>query len=254
MSKELENKFSPLATNENFQNASSLLALMHGKSDSICRLFYKEIIINLKQLRLLNQTINEKLALNQVPAITTNVDISLRNKKIFSFKTWNEFEVFPFDVQNSAVSSIFIQWDFFLLLEQYRIPQRHTLSLRISSSPNPSDVIKAIVNGGLDSDTDIDVQICTMWCKVDFINHILAEELINVVDSWNSLCECAISKKGHIRPILYKRKLFFAKTCEFFLLSSEALLLCLIVNYAIIYYNIITNNRNLLYSIILFYP
>lgn len=195
-----------LMNEHNLQNANALLALLHGKSDSICRLFKKEILVGKDDLSSLNNNMIDKLSLHNVSAITSSVDITFSNKKILTFKTWKEFEEYDFKNINVPTKSIFIQWDFLALISNYEVPQRHTVSVRISSTPNPSDFFKVLLSGGFDESHDLDIQSCTMICKVDFVNNTLAEELVNVAEHWNELCECAYSKKGVIRPFLFKHK------------------------------------------------
>ncbi len=43
-----------LLEENNLHNASALLALLHGKSDSICRIFNKEIMVGKTELKTLN--------------------------------------------------------------------------------------------------------------------------------------------------------------------------------------------------------
>ena len=58
-----------LLEENNLQTASALLALLHGKSDSICRIFNKEIMVGKSDLKTLNDMMIEKLSLNNVLTI-----------------------------------------------------------------------------------------------------------------------------------------------------------------------------------------
>lgn len=185
-------------------DASALLALLHGKSDSICRLFNKEILVDKKQLASLNESMCDKLALHSTSPILTSIDITFINKKILTFKSWPEFERYDFEKVNSSTKNVFVQWDFFVKLDSYQCPQRHTVSVRLSSTPDPSDFFKVLLSGAFDESHDLDIQSCTMICKVDFVNNTLAEELVNVAHRWNELCESATTKKGKLRRLLYK--------------------------------------------------
>lgn len=51
-----------LMNEHNLQNANALLALLHGKSDSICRLFKKEILVGKDDLSSLNNNMIDKLS------------------------------------------------------------------------------------------------------------------------------------------------------------------------------------------------
>lgn len=107
-----------ILTMENLRNANALLALLHGKSDSVCRLFDKEIIVDINQLDNLNSLVLEKLGLHSVSAITTSVDVSLTDKKTLSYKAWEDFKKENFNAINSATKSIFIQWVFFCNIQR----------------------------------------------------------------------------------------------------------------------------------------
>ena len=222
-----------LATNENIQNVSAALALLHGKSDSLCRLFRKEIFVAKKDLKALNDMIIEKLSLHKIDAITTTLDITFSNKRILTFKSWLEFESYDFEKINSPTKSVFIQWDFFASLDHFKVPQRHTVSVRISSTPKPSDFFKVLLSGGFDEAHDLDIQSCTMMCKVNFVNNTLAEELVNVVENWNDLCECAYSEKGKIRPFLMKHRNVCAHIFEICLTVSFSFIIAILIKLCI---------------------
>lgn len=243
-----------LMNEHNLQNASALLALLHGKSDSICRLFKKEIIVGISDLKSLNDMMIEKLSLHNVSAITTSLDISFANKRIVTFKSWLEFEAYDFSAINSATKSVFIQWDFLALINNFEVPQRHTVSVRISSTPNPSDFFKVLLSGGFDEAHNFDIQSATMICKVDFVNNTLAEELVNVAEHWNELCECAYSKKGVIRRILTKRQNECANIFEKCLIISLMFLMAISMKLCIQREVFSVTNEFLLYAVIALIP
>lgn len=232
------------------RNASALLALMHGKSDSICRLFKKEILVNKNNLSLLNNSMVEKLSLHNISSITTSIDITFSNKKVITFKSWLEFEKYNFDTINSATKSIFIQWDFLAIINNYKIPQRHTVSVRISSTPAPSDFFKVLLSGGFDESHDLDIQSCTMICKVDFVNNTLAEELVNVAEHWNELCECAYSKKGVLRSFLFNHRGLCAHIFEIFFTFCIALIVAIFLKVIIQNHLLVVSEKTLLYTLV----
>ena len=232
-------------------NANALLSLLHGKSDSICRLFNREILVSKKDLSSLNDSMVDKLSLHNVQAITTSIDITFSSKRILTFKSWEEFIRFDFNTINSYTKSIFIQWDFLALINNYEVPQRHTVSVRISSTPNPSDFFKILLSGGFDENHNLDIQSSTMICKVDFVNNTLAEELVNVAEHWNSLCECATSKKGPVRQFLYLHKNVLANITEVCTSLCLALLLAIVAKIYIQNNSLIISNEFLLYSLVI---
>lgn len=242
-----------IVTKENIQNASALLALLNGKSDSICKIFNKEIVVTILQIKKLNELIHEKLLLHSVSDIITVIDVALSDKKVLTFKSWLEFEVCDFALYSASINSIFIQWDFLVSLN-YKLPQRHTVSVRISSSPKPSDFFKVILNGGLDDDNEIEMKMHTTVCKVDFVNNTLAEELINVVEKWNDIAESAVSKKGKLTQFLYNHNTTFARIMEVCFMASSMLVLAISAKYAMSKNLIIISNELLFFSLLAILP
>lgn len=249
----VKNNDEGIFSRENIQNASALLALLHGKSDSICRIFQKEIIVSKEQIITLNDLIIEKLNLHNVPAITTSVDVVFNNKRIVTFKTFEEFKNYDFSIVNASTKSIFIQWDFFVQLK-YATPQRHTISVRIATNPNPSDLFKVLLSGGFDEADDISVQVATTICKVDFINNTLAEELINVVATWDDLCESAISQKGKIRKFLCLNNNAFANICKICCMTSICVLVAIVIKLLILSGNLFINNEFIIWVFFMIVP
>lgn len=245
---------SDLMSEHNLQNASALLALLHGKSDSICRLFNKEILVSKRDLASLNESMLRKLSLHNTSAVTTSIDITFSSKRVLTFKSWDEFNIYDFGTINSVTKSIFIQWDFLALLRNYEVPQRHTVSVRISSTPNPSDFFKVLLSGGFDESHDLDMQSSTMICKVDFVNNTLAEELLNVAEHWNEQCECAYSKKGKIRPFLYRFRNTLAHIFEVCLMFGISLVIAIAIKLMIRNGWLTVSNAYLLYALIAFIP
>jgi len=238
---------------ENMQNASALLALLHGKSDSICRFFNKEVIVDKNQIITLNEMIIDKLTLHNVSTITTSMDIVFANKKILTFKSIEEFLKQDFELINAVTKSVFIQWDFFVDLN-YGVPQRHTVSVRIASTPKPSDIFKVLLNGGFDDVDDINIQGATTLCKVDFVNNTLAEELVNVISSWNDLCENAITKKGKIKRFLYKNKNIMANLGKFSAMYSICIIISVFIKILLSSKKLIINSEFLFFLIIMIIP
>lgn len=198
------------------QSASALLAVMHGKSDSICRLFNKEIVVGKDDIESLNEMMLEKLSLHNRLVENTSLDISFMNKRVIELKSWEDFRQYDFAKIDSPTKSIHIQWDFFIQLDGYQSPQRHTVHVRVSSSPNPSDFFKVLVSGGFDEADDLEIQSSLMLCRVDFVNSALAEELIAVAEKWHELRDPAIGETRKLNKFVYNNREGLARSFEIF--------------------------------------
>ena len=204
------------------KDASAILALLHGKSDSICRIFRKEILVDKSDLSALNTQLLTKLSLHNISDVTISIDITFSNKRILTFKSWNDFAMHDFSAETAATKCIFIQWDFFAKFATYQFPQRHTVSIRISSTPKPSDFFRALISGGFDEAEDFEMQSCTMMCKVDFVNNTLAEELIHVSEQWYEGAEKACEQRGKFKCFLFEHRSILASVFEWMLLLTFA--------------------------------
>jgi len=211
LSNKLDFKSTSLIINdESINNLHALLALLHGKSDSKSQTFSKEVTVDKLRLSTLHLNICEKLSTHSIPALITTANVLLNNRKVIDFKSWDEFESFKWENIDHSIESIVLEWDFFLKLQNFESPQRHKLTLKIHSSPLDDFII---LNGEFERNN------ATMSCRVDFINHVLADELLNIVGDWCNLCAPALLNPKY-KIFLFENKFFFAKMCQFLTILS----------------------------------
>lgn len=243
-----------IPSEKDLKNASAILSLLHGKADSNCKIFKKPILVDKYGLQTLHQEILAKLQLHQVSEVVTSITVSFSNGRLLSFKSWVEFSAYNFLTENNKIQSVVMQWDFFIKLDHYQIPQRHTLNVRIASTPKPSDIFKVLLSGGFDEEHDIDIQGSTMIARVDFINSTLAEELLNVVSKWNELCDVAYTTQSKFRKFLYKCKNFFSNLTEFFSMISLVAALGIVAKLTNLVNIFSSLNANLIFAILALIP
>ncbi|TRO81106.1 hypothetical protein [Trichloromonas acetexigens] len=165
------------------ETLKSLLYLAAGKHDSNTKLFKRPIVINNNDISELNDLVQQKLTQHQTPVSLVNVAISYKANRSVSFGTWKEFEQYKWNIPD-VVEHINIKWDFFVKWPTYAIPQRHTLSVKIVSKLNPMQMMQALFSKDPDEMEDIELNLAPVVCRVDFIDHLLSEELINIVKKW----------------------------------------------------------------------
>ena len=136
----------------------------------------------------------------------------------------------------------------------YGVPQRHTVSVRIASTPKPSDVFKLLLNGGFDDVDDISIQSATTICKVDFVNNTLAEELVNVISNWNNLCESAIKKKGVVKRFLFRHKNIIADIGKFSAMYTIVIIASVIIKVLLASKRATINSEFLCFLIVMIIP
>ncbi|WP_211652222.1 hypothetical protein [Clostridioides difficile] len=49
----------------------------------------------------------------------------------------------------------------------------------------PQQILQLIVSGQIEEIDSIDKSLSPVTCKVDFTNHLLGDELINIIEEWD---------------------------------------------------------------------
>lgn len=161
----------------------SLYYLIKGKRDTDIKLFTDNKQFSFSDVIQLNDKIYLKLQLHELITDIVNVTVGLDNKEIKSFGNWVEFKNANWDI-SARTKYITLEWDFNLILpnQTHKVPQTHTLRVRIGNHLKPSEMIQVVFQGGEEYDFE-EVQ-SQMSCKIDFINFQICNELKTIVSEW----------------------------------------------------------------------
>jgi len=166
-----------------FKHFQSLYYLFKGKRDTDIKLFNDYRQFSYCDIVELNKKIYKKLALHEKVTDVTNVTIGLDNREIKTFGSWYEFINTDWNVapQTKYVS---IEWDFNIILpnQTHKIPQTHTLRVRMGNNMRPSEMIQMVFQDGEEYELE-EIQ-SQMVCKIDFVNAQVCTELKAVVCDW----------------------------------------------------------------------
>lgn len=181
----------------------TILYEFNAKPDTETRLLGDNKVVDLSDIRQLNERILGKLR-NHDHIVTSSITFIMSGGKLKDYSTWGEFERENWDTVNSSVQSLTIRWDMRIKLPQFKNPQRHELSCRIGRALAPKDVFQLVMTA--DDVTEIMEAQSPCICKVDFINDVLANELLNQVEEWHKglsaipakLTASLLSKKGKV--------------------------------------------------------
>jgi hypothetical protein len=139
--------------------------------------------LELADIRSINEQVAAKLMNHDITAEIASINFILSNKKIKDYCTWAEFERENWDTVNEKIQTLAIKWDILIKLPHYKLPQRHSMKLRIGADIPPKDIIQLILT--TDDITQLIEAKSRSVCKVDFINNIIAIELLNIVSNWH---------------------------------------------------------------------
>lgn len=162
----------------------SLYYLIKGKRDTDIKLFTKNKQFSYDSILELNEKVYRKLELHELITDIVNVNVGLDNKEIKSFGNWSEFRKSDWQI-SSTTRYITIEWDFNLILpnQDHKVPQTHTLRVRIGNNLKPSEMIQVVFQGGTE-EYDLEESQSQMSCKIDFVNSQICNELKTVVSDW----------------------------------------------------------------------
>ncbi len=163
------------------QDFKSLYYQLNAKPDSSIKLFKERKVIEIADLIDIDSKIKEKLLNHRLAGSFTSIKISFSDKRILDICDWNEFLKLRWD-EATSIEHIELQWDFNVIIPRYRLPQRHTLKLRIGSNLKPNEMIQLIFLE--DSDIKEDELKSVVICKVDYINVVISTELLSIVTDW----------------------------------------------------------------------
>lgn len=187
----------------------SIFYWANAKPDTQLKLFRERKIITLSEIYNLNTKIGEKLKTHKIETFIVSLNFILTEGNIREYSNWAEFERENWQYINQRVQSISITWDLTFSLPNYTIPQRHTLKVRIGSAIPPKDILHFMLN--TDDVGDFISSQAEGLVKVDFINQILGNELLNIVTEWNEGLK-KIEKKQDFQTFFLKNSTYIKKT------------------------------------------
>lgn len=165
-----------------FDEFKSIFYQLNAKPDTEIRLLSGGKTLGLSDIKSINEQIAAKLQNHHITADIASINFILSNKKIKDYSSWAEFERENWDTVNEKIESLSINWDILIKLPQYQLPQRHSIKLRIGSVIPPKDLFQLFFTS--DDIAELLEARSPSVCKVDFINNILAIELLNIVSTW----------------------------------------------------------------------
>lgn len=186
------------------KNYQAIYYAMNAKPDCRSKLFPKNVIISLQDLKNLNRKVTEKFKAHYDNAgFRINVNVSLKNKEYLEFDSWATFENYDFNIEQS-ISSILIVWEYNAKLPGYPLPQRHTLSVRIADEIRAEEMLNLVVSGKLEEVDKLEQEVCPIVARVDFINAILGDELLRIVEQWQD--GLLVSEKEYSKGYSFVKK------------------------------------------------
>lgn len=166
------------------KNYQAVYYAMNAKPDCKSKIFPEDVTIDFADLNELNRKIVDKFKAHYEDAgFTINITVSFRDLTVVEFSSWATFSQYNFSL-NTAIRGITIVWEYNAKLPKYSLPQKHTLTVRLADKLRPQDMMNLIFSGKLSEMDLVDQEFCSVVARVDFINSLLGDELLAIVDEW----------------------------------------------------------------------
>lgn len=180
----------------------SIFHLLVGRPDTQHKILRRRICVTPKHLYDLHRRVSEKLNNHHLDGLVASADITFSDKRIVQC-SWSEFEAYRWEI-SKATQEIRLNWQFLLIVQGFEMPQRHSLSVKISSSGRPFELLQALFTKGPDEMTPEEMEPAPMVCRVDFISHVIGQELIALVEEWNASLPSPQVDSSWIHKIEYR--------------------------------------------------
>lgn len=153
--------------------------------DHTTKVFSRDVVVELDDIMLLNERISEKLRTYENQGFVIKVNIKYENKKEIQFSTWDDFKKYK-DFEDKPITNIVLLWEFNAVLPQYSLPQKHSLMVKISNGMTPEEMLNIIFSGEIENFSGFDKNFFPIIARVDFIDRLLGDELLEIVKKWNN--------------------------------------------------------------------
>ena len=185
----------------------SMYYAYNARPDTTTKIYKQQVVIKMDDLLNLEDMIKEKLSLHKIEGDVgkTHVFVNTSKHKVYSFDDWKLFYEHNWKIPE-YIESITLIWDFYINVDGYQNPQRHKLTVKISSGLKPEEVLSLILSGKVEDIEEIEVQEAQIVAQMDFIENRLGQELINVVSEWVDILEKASDSKNSFILFLKKRR------------------------------------------------
>ncbi|AZA53724.1 hypothetical protein [Chryseobacterium sp. G0201] len=200
-------------TTFDIETFKSIYYWANAKPDTQLKLFRGRKTISLSDIHDLNTRIGNKLKNYNIETFLVTLNFVLTEGNIREYSSWDEFNRENWQFVNQRIQTISITWDLTFSIPNYHLPQRHTLKVRIGSAIPPKDLFHFMFN--TDETSDLLTLRAEGMVKVDFINQVLGNELINIATEWNEGLT-TVERKNNFQSFLQNNERYINKSIIYF--------------------------------------
>ncbi len=176
----------------------------NAKPDTQIKIFKDRKKIELSDIYDLKERVDKKLKTHKIETYIVSLNFILTEGNIKEYSSWEEFGRENWDTINHRIESINLTWDLTFSIPNFALPQRHTMKVRIGNAIPPKDMFQIIFTS--DEPSELLESQAEGLVKVDFINQVLANELIYIVSNWQEGLIKTAEPKAMIRFLERREK------------------------------------------------
>ena len=206
----------------------ALYYMLNAKPDTDIKLFPEPKRVSPHDLFELNNKVMEKLKNHDMITNLTKVTLDLSGNRIQEYESWAEFERAKWDIA-SHTESISISWEMNFILPNKKLPQPHTMKLKIGSPLNPTEMFHLVLSQDVH---EIKSNMSNFVCKIDYINAVLCNELFLLVAEWHKALP-SLQPEGRVEKIVKNHPKRIRESVKLLILSS-GLLVLIAINHLIL--------------------
>lgn len=198
------------------KNYKAVYNAMTAKPDCRSKAYPKEVIVSIDDIFDLNSRILDKFK-NQYDhaGFSINVIVSIKGRQKLEFPNWKSFEEHKW-IEAEIITGIVITWEFNVRLPKYKIPQRHTLMVKLSNGMSPEEMFGLFVSGKLDEIEEIEQNVCPIVARMDFIDPGIGNEVLEIVSEWVKGLKCSENQRPKWASFLQRNRRKVAYALNYF--------------------------------------
>lgn len=176
-----------------------------ARPDSITKVFNKTAVLDIQDIRDLNQRVSEKLSHYQEAGYLIQTNVKFADGKTRSFPDWSSFDTHDW-YESEHINNMVITWSFNAVFPGRDEPQMHTLMVKLSNGLRPEEMLNLVFTGKIEDIEEMDNNLFPIVTRVDFVDRVLADELLFLVEEWVKTLRESELQKTPVMLFLQKNK------------------------------------------------
>jgi hypothetical protein len=174
-----------LVTTVDKKQLTSIFRVLTEKQDADTQIYPRNIVIGLRDIKILEKSMNEQLTPYSNLSYTDSATIEFSNNRTKDFNRISDLENSNWD-RSEQTASVTLRWNLLLEHPNSEKPVEHNIVLRIASGVKPHDFMRAIFSKDIEDVDTFDIASAGCICHITFATQSLANDIFRVVDEWVS--------------------------------------------------------------------